>query len=89
MSSRIISFTLRRKKAACPHTHIVVDGDLWRIECDDCGETLDPIAFLVRLANDETDAKYRVDMLRRAEERIRGRLRTKCEHCGRMTRIER
>ena len=81
----------RRKPKDCKHRHVMVDEELWGVECRDCGEKLDPIAYLVRLANDEADMEWRVDELRQERNRIMDILalktKTRCEHCRKMTTI--
>ena len=76
---------------ACQHNTVVVDEKLWRIECAECGEALDPIQFLIRIARDETVAGFNLDFMRKEHRRIEDALKirthTKCEHCGKSTTI--
>ena len=77
---------------ACRHNSILVDEDLWRIECAKCGKSLDPIQYLVNLAGRERMAEYRLTKLQERYEKVLGILekktRTKCEHCGKLTPIK-
>jgi len=77
---------------ACKHNSILVDEDLWRIECAKCGKSLDPIQYLVNLAGRERMAEYRLSKLQERYEKVLGILedktRTKCEHCGKLTNIK-
>jgi DNA-directed RNA polymerase subunit RPC12/RpoP len=75
----------------CKHTHVEVDESLWSVECQDCGEKLDPIQYLVQLAKEENFVRYRVEELKEEHKRImevlEKKTRTRCEHCGKYTRI--
>lgn len=71
----------------CRHTRFVVDQQLEQVTCRDCGERLDPMFALVQLANKETEyhalhARYHDEL-----QCLSARRRTKCQHCGEMTRI--
>ena len=86
--------SIRKKKTefnGCRHNSAVVDKALWRIECAECGESLDPIQFLIRLAEDEAVAEMRLEAAEREYKRINDilkvRMHTKCEHCGKSTKI--
>jgi hypothetical protein len=93
---RIIHVEFREReryglKRDCPHLSVIIRESLWRLECADCGEMLDPIAYLVDIAKSEQRVEYRVNELRERgkvlTERLKTQNRTKCEHCGQMTRI--
>ncbi len=71
----------------CEHKHILVDESLWTLTCEDCGEKIDPIAYIVKLANEEGMVSYRIDRLRTIEKEIIAKTICKCEHCGKMTHI--
>lgn len=80
--AKIITF--KRAKSECEHLSIVVTEGLWRIECDDCHEKLDPVAWLLKRADEEGAMEWRFDRLAKA---LAKRKRTKCQHCGKMTSI--
>jgi len=90
----IISIELKDWKGygTCEHNRVIVDEDLWLIECAKCGERLDPIQYLVDLARGERRNKYQLDVLKKRCEKVMGILenktRTKCEHCGKLTNIK-
>lgn len=72
---------------ACRHERFVIDDHLQEVACGDCGEKLNPMYALVQLCRKENryhelHARYHDELNRLAE-----RSRTKCEHCGQMTRI--
>lgn len=78
------------KTAACPHFGpFLVDDKAATVECQQCGERLDPMYVLGRLAREET--RWHETHKRYHEElaRLKERSRTKCQHCGEMTRISR
>lgn len=71
----------------CWHKRFTIDETLDTVECRDCGEKLNPMYALRTLARQETQyheyhARYQDEMKRLTE-----RSRTKCQHCGQMTRI--
>ena len=86
----LVSF-VEKKRVECDHNTIVVDEKLWRIECKDCGEMLDPIRYLVNLAKKEK--KWRFNYLQEMEwyeatyKRRVEKSRCKCRNCGKMTSI--
>jgi ribosomal protein S27E len=65
----------------------VVDHKAAEVTCKGCGEKLNPMWVLQMLAGEETKwhesfKRYQAEMRRLSE-----RSRTKCQHCGQMTRI--
>ena len=73
----------------CMHDKFIVDDKLLEVECGKCGDKLSPMWVLVQLASremriHEAAKRYQEEMKRLAE-----RERTKCLHCGQMTRISR
>jgi ribosomal protein S27E len=75
----------------CPHNQVIIDEDLWSVECSNCGEKMDPVRFLVRLAHDEAWEEFRIQKLKHTYKRITDILaiktKTRCEHCGKITTI--
>jgi hypothetical protein len=74
---------------ACWHKRYIIDDELAEVTCADCKEKLNPMWVLKQLAQAENryhelHARYHDELKRLAE-----RSRTKCEHCGGMTRISR
>lgn len=78
----------RYQRGKCQHVHIIVDEELAEVECADCGAKLNPIAVLVRYAREESRLSQNIEGLNKARESLDKRLRTKCQHCGQMTRIK-
>jgi len=90
-SERVISIKVRKHynqfDGSCEHNNVVIDEGLWRIECEDCKELLDPIQYLVNIAKEENLADYRLHQLQIACAELEKKTRTKCQHCGKMTHI--
>ena len=71
----------------CWHKRFIVDEQLAEVECADCHEKLNPMWVLQQLSIQENrfhelHARYHDELKRLGE-----RSRTKCQHCGEMTRI--
>jgi hypothetical protein len=69
-------------------TYHIREGET-EVECGNCKTRLDPMWVLRELANRES--RWNQTRLTYQEEmaRLRERERTKCDHCGKMTRISR
>lgn len=83
----IISFREKARdirQRECQHHTIEIDESRWEITCADCGEILNPIWWLLRLAREERVKQFQVDTL---NEYIANRTRVKCRHCGKFTPI--
>lgn len=67
----------------------IVDEKLDQVTCSKCGERLNPMWVLKQLTN--RDSRFHEAHRRYHEEqqRLAERARTKCQHCGEMTRISR
>ena len=84
---RILKKSYGKGNRICLHGPYLIDEQLSTVECEGCGEKLNPMFVLMRLAGKETtwhtyEQRYNEDMARLQE-----RSRTKCEHCKEMTRI--
>jgi hypothetical protein len=86
--------------SGCNHSFTIVEGEVRQItylideaaaevECSVCKAKLNPMWVLARLAHNET--KYHETARRYHDEmkRLAERSRTRCDHCGKMTRISR
>lgn len=71
----------------CQHINIQVDAELAEVECKDCGAKLNPISVLVRYATEESRLSMRIDSMKAEREKLEKRVRCKCDHCGKMTRV--
>ena len=84
--------SLRRKHNSCQHQKIFVDDSLNEIICQLCGERINPIWWLKKWADEESFLEFRRDRLQEVvddiEKKEKVKNRCKCEHCGKMTKID-
>lgn len=71
----------------CQHRHVEVDEKLAEVTCVDCKAKLNPVAVLMRFAQDDSLLERRWRELQAQVELLRGRTRCKCDHCGKITPI--
>ena len=71
----------------CRHPHFEVDEKLAEVTCRACGEKMNPMWVLIQIAHDERRLTDRLLSLRTECRLLEGRVRTKCQHCKKMTRI--
>lgn len=71
----------------CWHPHFEVDEKLAEVTCRACGEKMNPMWVLIQIAHNERVLRDRLLSLRTECRLLEGRVRTKCEHCKKMTRI--
>lgn len=75
------------REGQCRHLNITVFEDLAQVACRDCGEKLNPIWVLTRMAKEETKWALRRREFIAARAELAKRQRCKCRHCGQMTPI--
>ncbi len=75
--------------SSCQHRRLLVDEAKSDVTCKDCGERINPIWILNEMSKKESWHRTQVMDMRRRIEKLSSKLRCKCEHCGKMTRIER
>jgi hypothetical protein len=88
--TKVISLKEARNKYRpdkCRHRNMTVDAELNEVECDDCGAKLNPVAMLMRFANEESRWAREGEHLKELHKELDARVRCKCQHCGQMTRI--
>jgi len=78
-----------KQSGKCTHLRVgyIIDSASAEVECNQCGEKLNPMWVLSQLATEDrryadSQKRYREEM-----ERLTNRSRTKCQHCGKLTRI--
>ena len=78
-------------RTACSHYpgRFIVDKDAGKCTCRDCGEEVSPMYVLERLMHHESLWNRNRDAHHDEMARLSKRVRTKCDHCGQMTRISR
>ena len=74
--------------AGCQHTRAVVDEKLNELECADCHQKLNPIQFLVTMANQLTRWDEEARTIKKARELLAERKRCRCLNCGDWTDIK-
>lgn len=74
----------------CIHTKFKVDETLEHVECGLCGKQLNPMWVLIQFGNTESRYFHRINMLKDQAEKAKAKAknRCKCEHCGKMTKIQ-
>ncbi|MCB1886600.1 MAG: hypothetical protein KDH20_03235 [Rhodocyclaceae bacterium] len=88
--TKVISLTEARNRyrpGKCQHKHMTMDEDLNTVECDDCGEKLNPVAVLKRFAFEESLWHRRGEELKKLQAALDAKVRCRCQHCGQMTRV--
>ncbi|MCC8495780.1 hypothetical protein [Xanthomonas hortorum] len=79
--------TVVHNYGGCRHAHTEVDEKKAEVTCRDCGEKINPIWLLMQLATEDRMLRDRWASMK-AELRLMGeRVRTKCQHCGQLTRV--
>jgi uncharacterized Zn finger protein len=91
-ATNVISLEKKRReflKERCKHNKLIVDEGLAMLTCGDCGEQLDPMWILARMAKKEETLQRKLYQqyvrLCNIEAAVRRKVRTKCKHCGRVT----
>ncbi len=94
MNDNIVKFEQRgqvlkkaRQYQGCRHRHFIVDSRLNVVKCGDCGVELNPMWVLMELTAHESRYLNRIEELELQAEKVKSKLRCKCQHCGNMTRI--
>ena len=64
--------------------YLIRDGET-EVECGLCGERLDPMWVLRRLAGEETRWRQTLERYQEEMQRLAERKKTKCDHCGQLT----
>lgn len=79
------------KNQKCKHSNVLIDEELWCIECSICGEKLDPIHYLHKMAKEETYTVWRLNELKKELKDLEAKLdeknKCKCTNCGKITKI--
>lgn len=72
----------------CVHNKFIVDETLDHVKCGLCGESLNPVWALGQLSNRESRAIRHIEIMEKIAEKAEKKNRCKCEHCHKMTRIQ-
>lgn len=69
-------------------TYKIRDGET-EVECGVCGTRLNPMFVLMRIAGQESAFSHTRKLYQEEMKRLSERSKTRCDHCGKMTRISR
>ena len=78
---------LVQKHGQCRHKLINFDEASDSVECRQCGERLNPMWVIKKMAMKESIAIQNIERYQDEMKRLKDRSRTKCRHCGKMTPI--
>lgn len=78
-----------KKHEKCGHlfTTYIVDETKAHVECGACHTPLNPMWVLKMLATEDRRSAEAVERAKKVNQRLEERLRVKCDHCHKMTRI--
>jgi hypothetical protein len=77
----------RRFGRKCLHGQYILDPDLATVECGKCGLHVHPISVLTEIMHQKEREKERIARLYLAVKETEKKLKTKCEHCQKITKI--
>lgn len=86
-NSRVL--TVAHAFTGCQHRRAIVDEKLAELTCADCKEKLNPIKFLVTMANQLTTWEYSQKQMANARKELEERKKCRCTKCGEWTEIRR
>lgn len=81
--------TLTSSPGECRHGQYEVDSRKPEVECSKCKQKMDPMVVLREMAYKETQWHRTRAFYQEEMKRLEERSRTKCQHCGKLTRISR
>ncbi|MFA0809537.1 hypothetical protein [Microbulbifer epialgicus] len=73
----------------CQHNKFLLDESLESVICGICDTPLDPMWVIQQFANAEHRLFMRMKSLEEIARKAEAKNRCKCEHCNKMTRIQR
>lgn len=73
----------------CQHNKFILDESLEKVKCGLCGQFLNPMWVLRQLSTKENRYHMRIIELHKIAEKAEAKNSCKCEHCQKMTRIQR
>lgn len=86
----VISIEVAREyysEKRCQHRKVTVDSRLSYLKCRDCKETINPVWWITRLAENWYRVKNLYEQNRNAAKLFEEKQRTRCQHCGRITKV--
>lgn len=86
--NNIIDIAVKRKEfSECKHSSIIVDETLNELICEECGERINPIWYIMEIGIITNRLKRTIEQYEKRIEELKGRVRVKCRHCGMYTNI--
>lgn len=82
-------YLIPQRTSNCAHGPFLIDQEKAEVECQRCGEKINPMFALWRLATQERNWIESRERMIEEQKRLDDRLRTKCQHCKQITRISR
>lgn len=76
-----------KMRQSCTHKNVLVDERLADLECADCGSILNPVKWILSMANEFRRMEESYRRLNDLRKKIDDRAKTKCQHCNRITLI--
>ena len=73
----------------CRHPRFIIDQAATTVECAVCHQQLNPMWVLGELANKDSAVSRCRQAYREQASKEAAKLKCKCQHCGKMTRISR
>lgn len=93
-ASKVVELKLKPKaekhlvvieKSGCSHPRVIVYPDLLELRCAECKEKLNPITYLVRVADQFIRWDYQLEEIKRQRALIEERKQCRCMKCGEIT----
>jgi len=82
------SVLLKIRNWKCRHNKFLIDPQLGYVECGICGEKLNPMWVLEQLCSEEARYYKHLEALTELAKKAEKKNRCKCEHCKKMTKIQ-
>ncbi len=77
----------RRHTEECAHDAIEIDTLKTELTCTKCGTKINPVEWIAMIAEDWSRINWRYQEVARLNKAIDMKRRTKCEHCGKVTKV--
>lgn len=90
-SGNVISLELVRASHytdPCTHKNVIIRTGLTTISCKDCSKDLNPIEYVAQLVEQWGYVQRLYEDYRVAKAAYEGKARCRCEHCGKLTRVQ-
>lgn len=78
-----------RFSSRCAHSSFLFDPSFGYVTCAICSKHLDPMWVIGQFCNEEERMNYQLASLEESVKKTKDKLRCKCEHCGKITKIVR